>query len=183
MLIELAIGIGDVVARPQMIRMIEVEILLKRGVAQRIGAGGVLFYELGDDAAGAGIDVFGTVGPWSLSVELVHIDSFALGATFDDAVALVVVFVGLGLALVAHALNTVFFVPDNGPVGAVGVLGPTGLIAVGIVGIGSVTNVDRGMGSDRRRSGGIVLVIKVIARLLLGDGDGGRLHDGVELVL
>ena len=38
------------------------------------------------------------------------------------------------------------------------------------------------MGSYRRRSRGVVLVAEVIARLLLGNGLEGRLHDRVELV-
>ncbi len=110
--------------------MIEEQILLKRGAALGVGPGYVLFDQFGDDAGGAGIDVFGGRGPWSLGVELVDIDGFALGATLDGAGALIVVFVGLGLAVIGDALDAVFFVPDDGPVGAVGVLGPAGLVAV-----------------------------------------------------
>ena len=183
MLVELPIGIGDVVAASKMIGMVEVEILLKRGVALGVGTRGVLLDEFRDDSTRSGIDVLCSSRTRPLGVELVDIDGFTLGTAFDGSIALVVVFVGLGMALIGDALDAVFFVPDNGPVGAVGVLGPTGLIAVGIVGIGSVTDVDRGMGSDRRRSREAVLVAEVIARLLLGDGDGGRLHDRVELML
>ena len=107
-----------------MVRMIEVEILLKRGVALGVGAGGVLFDEFRDDSAGAGIDMLRSSSTGSLGIELVHIDGFALGAAFDGSIALVVVFVGLGVALVRDALDAVFFVPEDGPVGAVGVLGP-----------------------------------------------------------
>src|SRR5229473_5288678 len=106
-----------------MIRMIEEQILLKLGAALGVGPGDVLFDQFGDDTDCAGIDVFGGRGPWSLGVELVDVDGFAVGAAFDGSCALIVVFVVLFLAVVTDALDAVFFVPDDGAAGAVGVLG------------------------------------------------------------
>src|SRR5713226_3714539 len=113
-----------------MVRMVEKEILLKRGVALGVSARGVLFDQFRDDSAGSGINMLRSGGTRSLGVELVHIDGFALRTAFDDAVALIVVLIGLSLAVVGNTFYAVFFVPDDGPVGAVGVLGPTGLVAV-----------------------------------------------------
>ena|SRR5229473_160846 len=113
-----------------MVRVVEEEILLKRGVALGVGPGYVLFDQFRDDSTGAGIDVLRCRGPWSLGIELVHIDGFALGSALDGSCALVVVFVGLGLAVVGDTFDAVFFVPDNGTVSAIGVLGPAGLVAV-----------------------------------------------------
>src|SRR5713226_4474537 len=104
--------------------MIEEQILLKRGAALGVGPGDVLFDQFRDYSGGAGIDVFGGRGPRPLGVELVDVDGFAVGAAFDGSCALVVVFVVLFLAVVGNAFDAVFFVPDDGAAGAVGVLGP-----------------------------------------------------------
>src|SRR5713226_2029280 len=110
--------------------MIEEQILLKRGAALGVGPGDVLFDQFRDDSDGAGIDVFGGRGSWSLGVELVDIHGFAVGAAFNSSCALIVVFVVLFLAVVGNTLDAVFFVPDDGTAGAVGVLGPASLVAV-----------------------------------------------------
>src|SRR5713226_3559842 len=108
-----------------MVRMIEEQILLKRSAALGVGPGDVLFDQFRDDSYGSGIDMLGGRGPRSLGVELVDIHGFAVGAAFDGSGALIVVFVVLFLAVVTDALDAVFFVPDEGTAGAVGVLGPT----------------------------------------------------------
>src|SRR5216684_9135956 len=118
--------------------MVEEEILLKRGAALGVGPGDVLFDQFGDDTDCSGIHVFGGRGPWSLGVELVDIDGFAVGAAFDGSGALIVVFVVLFLAVVGNTFDAVFFVPDDGTAGAVGVLGPASLGAVLVVAIGPV---------------------------------------------
>src|SRR5712692_1037481 len=110
--------------------MIEEQVFLKRGIALGVGPGDVLFDQFRDDSGGAGIDMFGGRGPRSLGVELVDIDGFAVGAALDGSGALIVVFVVLFLAVVGNTFDAVFFAPDDGAAGAVGVLGPASLVAV-----------------------------------------------------
>src|SRR5713226_7012264 len=105
--------------------MIEEQVLPKRGAALGVGPADAMFDQFGDDTDCSGIHMFGGRGPRSLGVELVDIHGFAVGAAFDGSGALIVVFVVLFLAVVTDALDAVFFVPDDGAAGAVGVLGPT----------------------------------------------------------
>ena len=131
MLVELGIEVGNVVTRAQVIRMIEVQILFKRGLAVGVGVGDILAHEFGGDARGAGVDVLGPGRPRARGKKLVDVDRLALGAALDDAVALVsrygllpsggitpslegIVFVGLLVAVVEEAMNAVLLIPDNG---------------------------------------------------------------------
>ena len=75
-----------------------------------------------------------------VSTSLVDVGGLALGAALDDALAGVVVFVGLGVAVVRDLLNAVLFVPDDGAAGAVLDVIPAGLVAVQVIGIGAVAD-------------------------------------------
>ena len=71
-------------------------------------------------------------------VKLVDVGGLALRPALDDPLARVVVFVGLGVAVVGDLLNTVFFVPnDRAPRAVLDVI-PTGLVAVQVIAIGEV---------------------------------------------
>ena len=168
MLVELGVEVGDVVTRAQVVRMIEVEVLLKGGLACRIAVWDVLAQELGDDARGAGVDVLGAGRSRAAGEELVHIDGFALGTTFDETVSCIIVFVGLLVAVVEDRLDAVLLIPNDRSSCAVSVVGPTGLVAVGVIRIGPIPDVIGGVGPDAVKAGGVVLVGKVIAGLLLG---------------
>jgi hypothetical protein len=49
-LVELALGVGDVVGGPEVVGVVEVEVFLVRGGALGVAVGGVLFDEFGDQA-------------------------------------------------------------------------------------------------------------------------------------
>ena len=112
MLVELALGVGHIGAATQMIGVIEVAVLLNRCLALGVGPGFILLHHFAGKAAGAGVDVFGADLAVSYGEVLVYIDRLALGAAFDDSLALVVVFVRFLVAVVEEGLNTVLFVPD-----------------------------------------------------------------------
>ncbi len=96
--------------------------------------------------------------------ELVDVGGFALRTSFDDAFACIVVFVAHRVSVVGDGLDTVFFVPGDGAAGAILVVFPAGLVAVGVIGEGSFTDV-----RWRVRLGTIVGILPVVGRLLLVD--------------
>ncbi len=75
--------------------------------------------ELGDQPRAACKDVLGADLAIADGVELVDVSGFALRSAFDHPFTGVVVFVGLGVAVIGNLLDAVFFVPEDRPAGAV----------------------------------------------------------------
>src|SRR6185436_16047264 len=102
----------------------------------------------------------------------------ALRPALDHPLARVVVFVGLLVAVVEQALDAILLVPDDRAPRAVLVVGPAGLIAVGIVAEGLLADVGR-----RVWLGAVVAVAEAVGGLMLRDRLARRLHDIVGLLL
>jgi hypothetical protein len=122
--------------------------------------------------------VLGDDGAVPHDVVLVDVGGFALARHFDGALALVVVLVGAGLAVVADFLDAVVLVPHDVAAGTVPVVGPAGLVAVGVIVEGAQPDVGGGVRVSRS-----VGVGPVVGGGFLGDGGSARIGQGVELGL
>lgn len=131
-------------------RPIRRHILRQAGVcrAQVAGALGVVRHlahrraraQLGDDPAGAGIDVGRGDGPVPDREELVDVGGLAVLALLELSVAAVVVAEGGAVFGVLHLSDSVVFVPDDSSSGAVVQVLPAGLVAVFVVVEGAVAD-------------------------------------------
>ena len=101
------------------------------------------FDQLGDKPRAACKDVLGADLAIPHGVELVDVGGLALRPALDDALARIVVFVGLGVTVVGDLLNAALFVPhDRAPRAVLDVI-PAGLVAVQVVAVGAVPDERR----------------------------------------
>ena len=120
--------------------------------------------EVGDDAAGAGVEVLADDAAVPDDVVLVDVDGLALLGLLDRALALGIVDVAVALAVVVDLGDAVLFVPRDEAAGAVDVALPAGLVAVEVIAEAPLADMRRGV-----RLGAFVGVVPVVAGALLRD--------------
>src|SRR5262245_45404447 len=172
---ETSVRVGDETRAPDVIRMIEVAVLLeRRGRCGRIDPRRL--HQLGGDPGRTHEDVLRPDRPVADREPLIDVRRFALRPALDHTGAAIVVLVGLLVSVVEDALDAVLLVPDDDAARSVEVVRPSRLVAVGIERVGAFSDVRRRVGTRT-----VVGVAEGVRRLVLRDGDVRGLDDLVGL--
>ena len=130
------------------------QVLVSIAIARDVTGVPVAHFQVGRDAGTSGKHVLGYDAAVAYDVVLVDVGGFALTGDLDGALAACVVGVTAFFAVVVDLADAVVFIPQDDAAGAVVVVAPAGLVAVGIIGEGAVPDVGGGV------------------RLCSGEGDG-----------